>query len=175
MLGTARHAGKRIEHTTTYLLRCPASTVPEAMRASRFINMESSNSAKQMAVIDAKKNATPPNTIIDSSTLVGTSKVSPLTTAVTGGDSASPPSKQTTPGGMQSTRPKPMPKLIRKNSRMMQKHHVNMLALLDHAGVWWRRHFHGGSDRRRRGGGGKKRHTNQNEDRRSTAEMDDGV
>lgn len=60
MLGTARHAGKRIEHTTTYLLRCPASTVPEAMRASRFINMESSNSAKQMAVIDAKKNATPP-------------------------------------------------------------------------------------------------------------------
>ena len=68
-----------------------------------------------------------------------------------------------------------MPKLIRKNSRMMQKHHVNMLALLDHAGVWWRRHFHGGSDRRRRGGGGKKRHTNQNEDRRSTAEMDDGV
>ena len=167
MLGTARHAGKRIEHTTTYLLRCPASTVPEAMRASRFINMESSNSAKHMAVIDAKKKATPPNTIIDSSTLVGTSKVSPLTTAVTGGDSASPPSTPTTIGGTQSTRPQPMPK-------------VNQEELTDDAEASRQyacvvRHFHGGSDRRRRCGGGKKRHTNQNKDQRSTAEMDDGV
>ena len=60
MSGMGRHADKGIQHTTTYLLRCPASMVPEAMRASRFINMESSNSAKQMAVIDAKKKATPP-------------------------------------------------------------------------------------------------------------------
>ena len=59
--------------------------------------------------------------------------MSPLTAAVTGGELKSLPSTPATPGGTRSTRPTPKPKLIRKNSRVMQKHRVNKLALSDHA------------------------------------------
>ncbi len=59
--------------------------------------------------------------------------MSPLTTAVTGGESPSPPSTPTTSSGTQSTRSKPKPKLIRKNTRAKTKHRVNKLTLSDHA------------------------------------------
>ena len=49
---------KRAERTVAYLLRCPRSTVPEAMRACRFSDKESKDSGKQMAVHRADSNAT---------------------------------------------------------------------------------------------------------------------
>ena len=48
---------KRAERTIAYLLRCPRSTVPEAMRACRFSDKESKDSGKQMAVHRADSNA----------------------------------------------------------------------------------------------------------------------
>ncbi len=93
MSGMGRCADKRIERNVAYLLRCPESTVPEAMQACKYSTNKNVNTTKQMAVgcthkkaIDAKKKATPPN-VIDASK-VGTSTMSPLTTALTSGDSA---------------------------------------------------------------------------------------
>ena len=57
MSGRGQSADKRIERTATYLLRCPASTVPEAMRACKYSANKSVNPAKQMAVRCAHKKA----------------------------------------------------------------------------------------------------------------------
>ena len=48
----------RIAHTVAYLLRCPRSSVPEAMRACKFSDKESKDARKQMAVHRADSNAT---------------------------------------------------------------------------------------------------------------------
>ena len=81
---------KRIALTVAYLLRCPRSTVPEAMRACRFSYKESANPTTQMVVRRArekaasgKRKASPPNVI--NALTVGMLTVSPMTTAVTGG------------------------------------------------------------------------------------------
>ena len=77
---------KRIQRTVAYLLRCPRSSVPEAMRACKFSDKESSNAGKQMAVRRAREKAAsgkripPPPNVIDTST-VGVSTVSPITGA----------------------------------------------------------------------------------------------
>ncbi len=57
MSGKGRCADKRIERTVAYLLRCPRSTVPEAMRACKFSDKESKNAGKQMAVRRAREKA----------------------------------------------------------------------------------------------------------------------
>ena len=57
MSGKGRCVDKRIERTVAYLLRCPRSTVPEAMRACKFSDKESSNPGKQMAVRRAREKA----------------------------------------------------------------------------------------------------------------------
>ena len=95
MSGKSRCVDKRIERTVAYLLRCPNSTVPEAMRACKFSDMESSNAGKQMAVRRArekadggKRTALPPN-LIDTPAVGLT--VSPMTTAVSGGTSTNSP------------------------------------------------------------------------------------
>jgi hypothetical protein len=49
---------KRIKRTVAYLLRCPRSTVPEAMRACKFSDKESKDARKQMAVHRTDSNAT---------------------------------------------------------------------------------------------------------------------
>ncbi len=156
------HAEKCITATVAYILKCPASTVPQAMRACKFSDKESKNVRKQMAVRRAcdkamagKKRAFPPN-VIDEST-VGKKSVSLLTTAVTRDTT---PSTPTMPSGMRSTRSsprlakqKPMPKLIRRNLRAMQKVQVNKLAMgdfekcaLKRATKWyaWERNCSGG-------------------------------
>ncbi len=58
MSGKGRCADKRIGRTVAYLLRCPRSTVPEAMRACKFSDKESKDARKQMAVHRADSNAT---------------------------------------------------------------------------------------------------------------------
>ena len=130
MSGRGQSADKHIERTTTYLLQCPASTVPEVMRVCKYSTNKSVNPAKQMAVcrahkkaVDAMNKASPPNVI--NALKVGASIMSP--TAVTTVNSASPPSTPTTPGGTRPTRSKPKPKLTRKNLRVMQKERVNKL------------------------------------------------
>ena len=40
----------RIAHTVAYLLRCPRSSVPEAMRACKFTLDESASRSKQMTI-----------------------------------------------------------------------------------------------------------------------------
>ena len=40
----------RIAHTVAYLLRCPRSLVPEAMRACKFTLDESASRSKQMMI-----------------------------------------------------------------------------------------------------------------------------
>ena len=50
MSGRGRRVDERIAHTVTFLLRCPGSTVPEAMRACKFSLEESLHPAKKMAV-----------------------------------------------------------------------------------------------------------------------------
>ena len=104
-----RRADKHIERTIAYLLRCPASTVPEVMQACKYSTNESVYPAKQMAVrrahqkvIDAKKKATPPNVINTLTVRVLT--MSPQTAAVTGNKSTSPPSTPMTPGGAHGQR-----------------------------------------------------------------------
>ena len=84
MSGMGGRADKRIADTVAYILKCPASTVPQAMRACKFSDKESKNAGKQMAVRRArdkamagKKRAFPPN-VIDSST-AGNTSMSPLT------------------------------------------------------------------------------------------------
>jgi hypothetical protein len=133
---------KHIERTITYLLRCPRSSVMEAMRVCRFSAKESSNAGKQMAVRRAhekaasgKRKALPP--ILINLPTVGLA-VSPMTTEVTGSTlTTSPPSTPTTPGSTRPTqstsRDKPKMKLIRRISQAMQKVRLNMLAILDHS------------------------------------------
>ncbi len=85
---------KRIRRTVTYLLRCPRSTVPEAMRACKFSDQESKDAGKQMAVRralekanSAKREAPPPPHVVEALT-VGMTTMSLMTsTAVTRGDS----------------------------------------------------------------------------------------
>jgi hypothetical protein len=57
MSGVRGRNGKRITRTVAYLLKCPASSVPQAMRACKYSNKESSDAAKQMAVRRASKAA----------------------------------------------------------------------------------------------------------------------
>ncbi len=140
MSGKDRCVDKRIECTVAYLLRCPNSTVPEAMRACKFSDTESSNVGKQMAVHrthekadGGKRKALPPN-LIDAPTVGST--MSLMTTAVSGGTSTnSPPSTPTTPGSMRSMRStsKPKMKCIRRSSQAMQKVRMNKLAMSDHS------------------------------------------
>jgi hypothetical protein len=142
MSGKGRCVDKRIERTVAYLLRCPRLTVPEAMRACKFSDKESSNAGKQMAVRHAhekaaggKRIALPPNLI---NVPTAASTVSPMTTAVTGGTSTnSPPSTPTTPGSTRSTRStsrdEPKMKRIRRSSQAMQKVWINKLAMSDHS------------------------------------------
>ena len=86
MSGKGRCVDKRIQRTVAYLLRCPRSSVPEAMRACKFSDKESSNAGKHMAVRRAREKAAsgkripPPPNVIDTST-VGVSTVSPITGA----------------------------------------------------------------------------------------------
>jgi len=140
MSGKGRCVDKRIECTVAYILRCLNSTVPEAMRACKFSDKESSNAGKQMAVRRArekadggKRKALPPN-LIDAPTVGST--VSPMNTAVSGGTSTnSPPLTPTMPGSTLLTRStsKPMMKHIRRSSQAMQKVWMNKLAMSDHS------------------------------------------
>ncbi len=135
----------RIAHTVAYLLRCPRSSVPEAMRACKFSLNESESQSRQMTIRRsfAKK---PPPDIIDTATAAMTT-VSPLTT-VRGDPSTqatmttpprtpprtpTTPTTPTTPGGTRATQPKPKQRLIRKSARGMQKFRINKLAASDHA------------------------------------------
>ncbi len=58
MSGKDRCVDKCIERAVTYLLRCPRSSVPEAMQACKFSDKESKDARKQMAVHRADSNAT---------------------------------------------------------------------------------------------------------------------
>jgi hypothetical protein len=57
MSGVRGHDGKRITYTVAYLLKCSASSVPQAMQVCKYSDKESSNVAKQMAVCQAWKAA----------------------------------------------------------------------------------------------------------------------
>ena len=50
MSGRGRHVDVCIAHTMAYLLRCPLSSVPEAMRASKFSLNESESRSRQMTI-----------------------------------------------------------------------------------------------------------------------------
>ena len=140
MSGKGWCVDKHIERTVAYLLRCPNWTVPEAMRACKFSDKESSNAGKQMAVRHArekedggKRKALPPN-LIDAPT-VG-SAVSPMTAAVSGGTSTnSPPSTPKMPSSTRSTQStsKSKMKRIRRSSQAMQKVRINKLAMSGHS------------------------------------------
>ena len=94
---------ERIAHTVTFLLRCPGSTVPEAMRACKFSLEESLHPAKQMAVrrsfakASAGKAVAPPDVIVAAATAT-TTTVSPLTnqTSAVRGPSTPPTTTTTT-------------------------------------------------------------------------------
>ncbi len=131
-------------HIVAYLLQCPRSSVPEAMRACEFTLDESENRPKQMTIRRslAAQKATggklaphPHPDVIDTVT-AGTTTVSPLTnqmSTVRGGPSMPTmtpprtPTTPTTPGGMRLTRPKPKQRLIRKSAGGMQKFRINMV------------------------------------------------
>ncbi len=79
---------KCIAATVAYILKCPASTVPQAMRACKFSDKESMDAGKQMAVhracdkaLAGKKRPSPPSVI--SASRSGKKSVSPLSTVVT--------------------------------------------------------------------------------------------
>jgi hypothetical protein len=55
MSGVWGRDGKHIARTVTYLLKCPASSVPQAMLACKYSDKECSNVATQMAVRQAWK------------------------------------------------------------------------------------------------------------------------
>ncbi len=57
MLGRGGHADKRIATTVAFILKCPASTVPQAMRACKFSDEESKHAGMQMAVRRARDKA----------------------------------------------------------------------------------------------------------------------
>ncbi len=74
MLGRGGHADKRIATTVAFILKCPASTVPQAMRACNFSDKESKHAGMQMAVrrardkaLAGKKRHPPPSVIISAS------------------------------------------------------------------------------------------------------------
>ena len=132
MSGRGRQVDKRIAQTVSYLLRCPRSSVPEAMRACKYTLDESSHPTLQMAIRRSYAKATggklkSPPEIIDKYS-AATTTVSPMTnpTSVVGGH----PSTPMTPMPMT---PKPKQKLIRKSARGMQKFRINRLAASDHA------------------------------------------
>ena len=50
MSGRGRRVDVRIAHTVAYLLRCPRSSVPEAMRACKFTLDESENRSTQVTI-----------------------------------------------------------------------------------------------------------------------------
>ena len=50
MSGRGRRVDPRIAHTVACLLRCPRSSVPEAMQACKFTLDESENRSKQMTI-----------------------------------------------------------------------------------------------------------------------------
>ncbi len=58
MSGKGRCVDKRIKRTVAYLLRCPRSSVPEAMRVCKFSDKESKDAGKQMVVHHTDSNAT---------------------------------------------------------------------------------------------------------------------
>ena len=140
MLGRGGHADKRIATTVAFILKCPASTVPQAMRACKFSDKESKHAGMQMAVRRARdkalagKKSPPPPSVIISASRSGKKSMSPLT------GSTAPSSPPSTPGSTRSTRSsprlakeKPKEKVIRRNSRAMQKVRVNKLAMSDFA------------------------------------------
>ena len=58
MLGRGGHADKRIAATVAFILKCPASVVPQAMmRACKFSDKESKHAGMQMAVHCARDKA----------------------------------------------------------------------------------------------------------------------
>ena len=134
----------RIAHTVAYLLRCPRSSVPEAMRACKFSLNESESRSRQMTIRRSFAKKAPPD-IIDTAT-AATTTVSPLTT-VRGDPSTqgttttsrtpprtpTTPTTPTTPDGTRATQPKPKQRLIRKSAGGMQKFRINKLAASDHA------------------------------------------
>ncbi len=130
MSGMGRQVDKRIAQTVSYLLRCPRSMVPEAMRACKYTLDESSHPTLQMAIRRSYAKATggklksPPKIYS-----AATTTVSPMTnpTYVVGGHLSTWPM---TPMPMT---PKPKQKLIRKLASGMQKFRINRLAESDHA------------------------------------------
>ncbi len=114
--------------------------MPEAMRASKFLLAESSHPTKQMAVRRAYGKASggntkpPPTNLVEMST-AGTSTVSPLMNSPQRQQAASSQisTPRRSPGGSQSPKSKPKPRLIRRNSRAIQKARVNKLAQSDFA------------------------------------------
>ena len=92
MSGLGRRVDVRIAHTVAYLLQCPRSLVPEAMRACKFTLDESENRSKQMTIrrsLAAQKatggKLVPPPDVIDTVT-AATTTVSPLTDTETSWD-----------------------------------------------------------------------------------------
>ena len=57
MLGRGGHADKCIATTVAFILKCPASTVPQAVRACKFSDKESKHAGMQMAVRRARDKA----------------------------------------------------------------------------------------------------------------------
>ena len=141
MSGRGRRVEVRIAHTVTFLLRCPRSSVPEAMRACKYTFDESASRSKQMAIRRSFAKATggelvaPPDVIVAAATATMTT-VSPLTNQTSAVRGPSTPTTTTTtttrmpttPGGTRTTRPRPKPKLIRKSAGGMQKFRINKLA-----------------------------------------------
>ena len=136
MSGKGVAIDKRIAATVAYLKRCPASKVPEAMRACKFTNKESCNPAKQMAVRRAftkalgGKRKSPPTSSIDQST-VGLS-VSPLTEPTT--PSGSSGNSETLGGGCNEAMlfPRPKAKQIRLTASGMQQWRINKFDATEH-------------------------------------------
>ena len=142
MSGRGLRMDERIARTVPILLQCPGLSVPEVMRACKFSLDESINIMKQMEVRQSFAKATGGNAVALSpnviDTTVGTLKVLPLTNQTTAvrccGTPMTPttppmttstpprtPTAPTTPGGTQTTRPKPKQKLIRKSVGALQK------------------------------------------------------
>jgi hypothetical protein len=121
-----------IVHTVAYLLRCPRSSVPEAMWVCIFTLDKSASQSKQMAIRCSFAKSTsgklvPPPDVIDVAT-DATTTVLLLTnqTSVVRGPPSTPtmprmptmqrtsPRMPTTPNGTRTMRPKPKQKLIMK-------------------------------------------------------------
>ena len=141
-----RSVDSSIVDAVRFMIMCPKARVAQAMRATKFTLKESENLAKQMVIRRAYKKAIneqrasfrPLQEIIAPSTPGAETTVSPLTgtttnTATT--DSTPPRAPASTPTSprrsprIQQKKPKQL--LTRKNSRAMQKHRINKLALSD--------------------------------------------